>query len=260
MPNTARSCTQSIWRAIGSRRSLPNRVGCSMPPAVRATEPSLGRGGAKSVVGIDFDDATVAHARCRYPAADFVHGDVRRLPVRGRGVRSRRLLRDDRARRRSSGRRWTSFGRVLAGGGAATDLHSEQAQLSRRERVPRARVQHEEFVELLSSPLFERRATAPAQLACLERASRRRSRGDVWQETPATARFGSSRASSLVRSSIRWPCAETAGLHPSVPWWSPPDSTRLTLARVGSSTPRDRRDMARRVSRRPRLRPMRLAR
>jgi SAM-dependent methyltransferase len=36
--------------------------------------------GAASAVGIDLDDQTVAHARRRYPSAEFVSGDVRQLP------------------------------------------------------------------------------------------------------------------------------------------------------------------------------------
>lgn len=36
--------------------------------------------GAVSAVGIDVDEKTVGHARMRYPAAEFIRGDVRELP------------------------------------------------------------------------------------------------------------------------------------------------------------------------------------
>ena len=58
----------------GSRRALDAACGEGYGTNL------LAQAGATSVVGVDFDDATVAHARARYPAADFVHGDVRRLP------------------------------------------------------------------------------------------------------------------------------------------------------------------------------------
>ena len=40
----------------------------------------IAEAGATSAVGIDVDERTVAHARGRYPAAEFVQGDVRQLP------------------------------------------------------------------------------------------------------------------------------------------------------------------------------------
>jgi SAM-dependent methyltransferase len=40
----------------------------------------LAEAGATSALGVDLDERTVAHARARYPAAEFVQADVRRLP------------------------------------------------------------------------------------------------------------------------------------------------------------------------------------
>ena len=40
----------------------------------------LAAAGARSAVGVDLDERTVAHARAKYPAAEFVEGDVRQLP------------------------------------------------------------------------------------------------------------------------------------------------------------------------------------
>ena len=40
----------------------------------------LAGAGARSAVGVDVDERTVAHARAKYPAAEFVEADVRQLP------------------------------------------------------------------------------------------------------------------------------------------------------------------------------------
>jgi SAM-dependent methyltransferase len=41
---------------------------------------------AARVVGVDYDALTVAHARCTYPTADFVRGNLAALPVRSESV------------------------------------------------------------------------------------------------------------------------------------------------------------------------------
>ena len=43
----------------------------------------LAAAGAKSAVGIDLDSRAVAHARRRYPDAEFIQGDVRQVPFEG---------------------------------------------------------------------------------------------------------------------------------------------------------------------------------
>ena len=40
----------------------------------------LAGAGARSAVGVDVDEPTVAHARAKYPAAEFIEADVRQLP------------------------------------------------------------------------------------------------------------------------------------------------------------------------------------
>ena len=42
----------------------------------------LASAGARSAVGVDLDQGTIAHAAVRHPGPEFVRGDVRQLPSR----------------------------------------------------------------------------------------------------------------------------------------------------------------------------------
>ena len=122
------------------RRSSPSRGGCSMRPAARATgqicSPPPARLGGR-------DRPRRGHRRPCPSALSSggVRGGRRRTAaLRGRRIRPRRVVRDDRARaaipERGPGRVPARAGR----GRAAGDLYAQQAPVPGGERVSRARV------------------------------------------------------------------------------------------------------------------------
>jgi SAM-dependent methyltransferase len=65
------------------------RVAAQLAPSRRVLDAACGEGygtamlaaaSARSAVGVDLDEETIAHARSRYPDAEFAAGDARRLP------------------------------------------------------------------------------------------------------------------------------------------------------------------------------------
>ena len=79
--STARWCTPSTLSATSSLPSSPSRAECWTPPAERVTgqisSPLRARLRRSEST---LTRATIEHARLRYPAAEFVQGDIQRLP------------------------------------------------------------------------------------------------------------------------------------------------------------------------------------
>ena len=165
--STERSCTPSTSLATSSRPSSPGRGECSTLPAARATEPTARRGRSNIGSGDRPGRANGRHARARYPAAEFVQGDVRQLPFED-GAFELVVSFETIEHVHDPERVLDELRRVLAGDGLLVISTPNKRQYLVENEFHEREFRHEEFVELLRTRFPDRRAPAAAQLACLD--------------------------------------------------------------------------------------------